>query len=64
MTDALAGMGNIMGENLSEDVPVVYANTFDAQQTDEPWESDTETVFEIESDGNENYSNEIEVFLL
>jgi len=64
LTDALAWTGNVTGENLSEDVPLVYANAFDAQQPDEPRESDTETVFEIESDGNENYSNEIEVFLL
>ena len=64
LIDALAWTGNVTGENLSEDVPVVYANTFDAQQPDEPWESDTEMVLEIKTDGNESYSNEIEVFLL
>ena len=64
LTDALAWTGNVTGENLSDDVPVVYANTFDAQQTDEARQADTETVFETESKGNESYSNEIEVFLL
>jgi len=43
---------------------VAYTNNVDSQRTEDPWESETETAFEDGSDSDENYSNEIEVFLL
>jgi len=64
LTDALALTGNATGERTLEDVPVAYTNNVDSQRTEDPWESETETAFEDGSDSDENYSNEIEVFLL
>jgi len=64
LTDALAWTGNATGERTLEDVPVAYTNNVDSQPPEEPWETETETAFEDRSDSDENYSNEIEVFLL